>query len=56
MGENMLFDVPADQLRDLRPPPFRQGIERIVRLFVLGHSSAIRRDILFDLYQKLNPC
>src|SRR5712692_4258173 len=43
MGENMLFDVPADQLRDLRPPPFRQGIERIVWLFVLGHSSAIRR-------------
>src|SRR6266851_10467272 len=36
MGENMLFDVPADQLRDLRPPPFRQGIERIVWLFVLG--------------------
>jgi hypothetical protein len=29
MGENMLFDVPADQLRDLRPSPFRQGIERI---------------------------
>jgi hypothetical protein len=28
MGGNMLFDVPADQLRDLRPPPFRQGIER----------------------------
>jgi len=43
MGENMLFDVPADQLRDLRPPPFRQGIERIVWLFVLGHSSPIRR-------------
>jgi hypothetical protein len=68
MGENTLFDVPADQLRDLRPPPFRQGIERIVWLFVLGHSSAIRRghslrplskggDILFDLYQKpVNPC
>src|SRR5882762_10644826 len=54
MGENML-DVPADQLRDLRPPPFRQGIERIVRLFVLGHSSAIRRGHSLRPLSKTKP-